>query len=72
MRDTEKCSRGVRIKGSFEEKKGIHKGNHSNSLLGSVRLRFSLFYAEGAKHSVLSESFKYTTAFKREDSKGLS
>lgn len=70
MRDTEKYSRGGIIKGSFEKKKGAHKGNHKNLLLGSVRPRFMLFYAEGAKYSLLSVSFKCMTVFNREDSKG--
>lgn len=70
MRDTEKCSRGGIIKGSFEKKKGAHGGNHENLLLGSIRLRFTLFYAEGAMYSLLSESFKCMTVSNREDSKG--
>lgn len=70
MRDTAKCSRGGGIKGSFEEEKGVHEGNHENPLLGAIRLRFVLFYAEGEKSSLLSESFKCMTAFNREDGKG--
>lgn len=65
MRGTAKCSRGGGIKGSFEEEKGVHKGNHENPLLGAIKLRFMPFYAEGAKSSLLSESFKCMTAFNR-------
>lgn len=66
MRDTAKCSRGGGgIKGRFEEEKGVHEGNHENPLLGAIRLRFMVVYAEGAKSSLLSESFKCMTAFNR-------
>lgn len=63
MRDTEKCSMGGEIKGTFEEERRVHEGTHENPLLGAIRLRFTLFYAEGAKSRLLSESFKCMTVF---------
>lgn len=65
MRDTAKCIRGGGIKSSFEDEKAVHEGNNENPLLGTIMLRFVLFYAEGAQSSLLSDIFKCMTAFNR-------